>query len=287
MIVAMPCTNSGPWTCRLRAVAARLGMAVAALLVAASAVHAEPEAGSKPSIWIVTVGSWATLEPSFEGSNALRAAGRPIFNLRRSDAKEWLVLPNDGFDYELIETDNFRAGPVANWRWLRPSDQALPRGYRQIGSLDLSVEAGAFAEYWVAPWLRSRAEVRDNVVGGRGVVADLTSDLVWRPGSQWIITAGPRVSLADAEYMRTYFGVSSAQSQATGLPSYAAHAGVRWVGAGTSTKYDWSPAWSTLTFIEYHRLVGSPADSPVISSHGARDQLSVGVGLSYNFSIGQ
>ncbi|WP_273746780.1 MipA/OmpV family protein, partial [Morganella morganii] len=69
------------------------------------------------------------------------------------------------------------------------------------------------AEYWPAHWLRSRVEVRDSFVGANGVVADLSADFVGHPfGDRWTATAGPRLSLADDQFMASYFGVTSAQS---------------------------------------------------------------------------
>ena len=52
-------------------------------------------------------------------------------------------------------------------------------------------------------------------------------------------------------------------------------------------KYTWSENWATMTFAEYQRLSGDAGDSPVISAHGTRDQVSVGAGVSYTFSVGR
>jgi outer membrane scaffolding protein for murein synthesis (MipA/OmpV family) len=243
----------------------------------------EPRGTAEP--WIVTIGGWGTLEPTFEGARTMKPAGRPIFSFRSAGSKDWLVLPNDGFDFELIETDNFRAGPVANWNWVRASNSIAPRGFRPIGSVDLSVEAGVFAEYWPMEWIRTRAELRDSVWGGNGWIADLTSDLVWRTGTGWTITGGPRLSLADTSFMRTYYGVSPEQSLATGLPTYLPRAGWRSVGLGQSVKYDWNPSWSTMAFVEYRHLSGPAGDSPVIDVGGTREQFTVGLGFSYNFTF--
>ncbi|MFX8708158.1 MipA/OmpV family protein, partial [Acinetobacter baumannii] len=92
------------------------------------------------------------------------------------------------------------------------------RGFRRIRNIDVSLEGGGFAEYWPAHWLRSRVEVRDSFVGANGVVADLSADFVGHPfGDRWTATAGPRLSLADDQFMASYFGVTSAQSAKSGL----------------------------------------------------------------------
>lgn len=289
--------SAGGPTCRrhprgtARAAVSALVMLFALILAFPERLAAEDAPGSKPDIWLVTVGSWAVLEPNFEGSKHVSINARPIFNIRKEGAREWLVLPNDGFDIELVETDNFRAGPVGNWHWQRDvsasNGSVSPRGYRRIGKVDLSLEAGGFAEYWPSNALRTRMEVRHSVIGGRGMIADFTADALWRPTPALLFTAGPRLSVADSDFMRAYYAIDSAQSASLNLPTYAAKAGLRSMGAGTMSKYTWSENWATMTFAEYQRLSGEAGDSPVISTHGTRDQLSFGIGASYTFSVGR
>lgn len=273
-----------------KALAVALAMLLALMLALPQRLSAEDAPGSKPDIWLVTVGSWAVFEPRFEGSSHFSTNARPIFNIRKEGSREWLVLPNDGFDFELIETDNFRAGPVGNWHWQRHIGSGTglsPRGFKRIGSVDLSLEAGGFAEYWPTNAFRTRAELRHSVIGGKGMIADLTADAVWRATPALLFTAGPRISIADSDFMRAYYAVDAAQSAALNLPAYAAKAGLRSMGAGTMGKYTWTENWATMTFVEYQRLSGDAGDSPVISTHGTRDQISVGAGVSYTFSVGR
>lgn len=245
------------------------------------------EPGAKPDLWLVTVGSWATVEPDFEGSRRYGLGWKPMFSLRKSDSRDWLALPNDGMDFELIETDSFRAGPVLTWRWLA-GDKSKPvaAGFRRLGPIDLSIEGGVFAEYWPTTWIRLRTEVRDAALGGKGVVADLTSDLVWRPTPRLVVAWGPRLSVADSDYMRAHYGADT-QSVPPGQPVQQAGAGLRAIGTGAFTKYAWSEQWSTSAFLEYQHLADAAAGSPVVHDHGTRDQLSGGIGLSYTFGIGR
>jgi outer membrane protein len=242
-----------------------------------------PEPGAKPNLWLVTVGGFAVVEPRFEGSDKLEAGFRPIFSFRKAGSREWMSLPNDGFDFELIETDNFRAGPVANVRWARGSSGQ--RGFKDVGTIDLSLEAGAFVEYWPARWFRTRAELRGAVVGGDGFVADFSADAVWRPAAAWRFAAGPRLTIADADFMASYYGIDDQQAAITGLPTYHAGAGIKSVGAGTSAQYKWSEAWTTTAFVEYQRLAGSAGDSPLIDNGGSADQVKFGLGVTYTFAV--
>ena len=267
--------------CRGCGIAAQVAFAVPFASIACLAEDGSPRPAEP---WIVTVGGWAILAPAVEGGRSLSAGARPLVTWRSADSKEWMTLPNDGFDYDLIELASFRAGPVLSWSLAR-ADTLVRRGYRPLSSLDVSIEAGVFAEYWPTEWLRSRIEVRDGVWGGKGWVADLNVDLVWRPWPALTVTGGPRLTLADSRFMETYYGVTGEQARATGLPAYDAGAGLRSLDAGTAIKYDWTSAWSTMAFFEYQRLAGAAGDSPVIDAHGTADQITLGVGASYSFSV--
>lgn len=268
----------------------RLASAVASVLVAAcalatfSAARAEdtPLLASGPG-YIVTVGGYGLSTPKFEGAKNNEFTARPIFGIRAPGSREWLDLPNDGLEYEFIETDNFRAGAVGNFRFARQTD-SLTRGFSRNRKIDVSVEAGGFAEYWPALWLRTRAEVRNAFIGAEGIVADLSADLVTHPGSErFTFTAGPRLSLADTSFMNAYYGITPQQSANTGLAPYHANAGVRSYGAGTSLRYKWSDAWTTLGYVEYTHLSNAASDSPLIDSRGTGDMFTVGIGAKYSF----
>ena len=92
-----------------------------------------------------------------------------------------------------------------------------------------------------------------------------------------------------------YFSISQAQSAATAvvasttglapLPAYAASGGLYSYGAGTQVLYRFNPQWEARTFVEYERLTGSAADSPLVTQRGSANQLTYGLGASYSFDM--
>lgn len=235
--------------------------------------------------YIITLGGFADVEPKFEGSRRYRVGFLPLFDVREANAKEWLNLPRDAVDFALFETESLRAGVVGNGRWGRDTN-SLVRGYHHVGDINLSLEAGGFAEWWPYRFLRSRVEVREALVGANGAVCDLSADIVTHPLDALTWTAGPRLSLADANFMKSYYSVNAQQATRSGLPEYAAAAGTRSVGVGSMLRYKWNDGLSNIAFIEYQRIADSAFDSPLISRRGSPNQTTVGIGTSVSFSVG-
>jgi MipA family protein len=245
-------------------------------------------ADAKPALWIITLGGYGVYEPKAEGSKTYHTTGRPIFSFRKSTDREWLQLPNDGTDYEVIETDQLRAGPAVTGRW-GAVGPATARGTRNVNvantAVAVSLEAGAFVEYWPVDWLRNRVELRAAAVGGAGYVGDVTVDAIWRPNSAMTVNAGPRLSVADGSYMDSYYGVSAQQAALLNVSKFDAGAGLRSYGMGAGFKYKFTPQVTGLGYVEYQRLAGSAADSPLIAKLGTPDQVTFGLGASYDFHL--
>jgi outer membrane protein len=272
------------------AVCAGILLAIATSAYPQTCIAQEAAQNIQPSTsadWVVTIGGWGNFAPKYEGSDEYVFGGTPIIDVHRLGSKEWLSLPKDGLDYELIETENFRAGPVADIRWgFGTVDE---RGLKEVGGtgLDLSIEVGAFAEYWPTDFWRTRLEARNAVYGAEGWVFDLSSDFVWRPDAAWTFAAGPRLSLADKAYMNAYYGIDGEQALSSHLPRYEAQGGFRSYGAGFFAQYKWNEQLTTMASVEYERLAGSADDTPLFSDNGSSDQFTFAIGAKYSFVWGR
>lgn len=252
--------------------------------VLASTIVANPaHAGDAPAGTIITIGGYGIISPEFEGSKNYEASFRPSFSWHKAGDRVWLDLPNDGLDIALFEGPNYRAGVVGNLRFQRDTNDVRPRGFKEVGSVDVSIEAGAFAEYWPSQSLRTRAEVRSALFGADGLIADLSADVVLHPVQRWTLTAGPRLSIADESFMDSYYSINASQSVTSGLAQYKADAGIRSYGVGASARYELTSNITTIGYVEYQKITGSAADSPLISDRGSSDQVTVGLGLKYSF----
>lgn len=252
-----------------------LAIVLAGLPTAALAVD-------RPNYWTVEIGADAWALPRWQGADGSYIfIPVPTLDIRKAGTPERFHGPRDGFGFALIDTGQFRAGPVGMIRLPRREDKDGSR-LAGLGDVGTAYEVGIFVEYLWAPWLRTRAEVRQGWGGHDGIVADLFADAIVPISKQFTLSAGPRITLASTAATAPYFSVTAVQA-ASGLPLYDAKGGVRSVGAGAKARYLWNQQWGTHVFVEYERLTGDAANSPIVTMRGSRDQWMFGAGVTYSF----
>jgi len=218
--------------------------------------------------------------PDYIGSDDYRVRPAGSLSLSTPGAEPVFTAPDDGVNLGLIGDNTFSAGPVGRWRSGR-DDHGDLKGFDKI---DWAIEAGAFAVWWPADWLRLRGEVRRGFGGNTAWAATVGADAVYRKAS-WTMSIGPRLRWADDKFTRTYFGVTPAEAARSpfGVTAYDADGDFLSMGVLGSLEYQWSPRWSFTSNAEYQRLTGDAADSPIVSELGSKDQFRVTVGVQYAF----
>jgi outer membrane protein len=240
--------------------------------------------------WIVTIGGELRIGPKWAGApeDKFGLTGAPLVSIRKVGTPPEYFGPRDSFGFSILDLGQFKLGPAAKIVWPRKAsdDQAL----NGLGNIDYALQAGAFAEYWPAQWLRLRGEVRQGFGGEKGVTGDLFLDAIV-PAGQFRFSVGPRLTLQSAAAIGPYFGITPAQSAGStvaglpALPVYHAGGGLYSYGAGTQAEYFFNPQWATHAFVEYERLTGSAADSPLVIQRGSPNQFTFGLGATYSFTM--
>jgi outer membrane protein len=236
---------------------------------------------SPTGLWTVTIGANGGAQPDFEGARRYMFTASPIFSINRAGATDRFLSPRDGASFALFDYGGFRAGPVGK---LKPARTAA--NYSELnglGDVKLAVELGGFAEYFPVDWFRARVEVRRGFGGHEGVVADFSADAIVPVVERFTLSGGPRFTLESSNATAPYFSVTAAQALASGLPVFNAQGGAHSVGAGTQLRYQVTPQWEAHSFVEYGRLLGDAAASPLVTLRGSPNQVSAGLGASYSF----
>lgn len=270
---------------RLYCWAAAIVLATAQILAAEAGELNSSNTRPSASDWTVTVGAETRFEPSFDGASRNLFWPYPLLDVRRAGTPEHFRAPRDGLGIGILDMGKLEVGPVGQYRWSRKeADEGALRG---LGNVNWAGEVGGFADYWWAPWLRLRAEVRQGFAGHRGVISDLTGDIVLPVDGKLTVSGGPRATFATAGAANPYFGVSPSQSMTSGLPVYNVRIGLHSIGAGAQLRYQWSPELATHVFVELERLTGNAAHSPLVTQRGSPDQLTLGVGVTRSFDFKQ
>jgi MipA family protein len=270
---------------------------VLAAAFAAFAQHASAQsAASSPSVfsaipfpsvtgtWTVTIGANLLGQPAFEGSKSLNLTGAAIFSIDRAGgSSERFRSQRDSASIALFDYDGFSAGPAGKLKSARNAG-SHPE-LNGLGDVKTAVELGGFVQYFPVDWFRLRSELRRGFGGHDGVVADFAADMIVPVWKRLTLSAGPRVTLENSRATAPYFSVNAAQALASGLPVFDARGGAHAVGAGAQARYQVTPQWESHAYVEYDRLLGDAAASPLVSQRGSPNQVTVGVGASYAFDF--
>jgi outer membrane scaffolding protein for murein synthesis (MipA/OmpV family) len=252
-----------------------------ALLLSGAAAHASDD-GSSGSDRLVTIGLGPELHPKYLGSNGVSVLPLPDLSIRHVGEPIPFSAPDQGASLGLLGRGSvIDFGPEVRLRGKRNERDVGAA----VGNVGFTVEAGGFVQAWAAPWLRLRVDGRQGIGGHKALTGDLSADVVLRDGDRTIFSVGPRLRLGDARFQRAYFGITPAVAARTGLPVYRPGGGIYAAGAVTSVVHQFDSKWGMTAYAGYDRLVRAGDVSPIVRRFGSRDQVSVGLGLTYTFAF--
>lgn len=234
-------------------------------------------------LWTATIGVGGNVRPDFEGATRYLFSPVPIISVQRAGSRQQFISPRDSSSIALFDAGGFRAGPVGTFLSSRKagSDPALNGLY----DVKNTIELGGFVEYFPVDWFRTRLEVRRGFGGTTGVFADWSADVIVPVFSRLTWSAGPRLSFANTHATAPFFGIDQTEALASGLPVFDAKGGLHSAGAGTQLRYQITPQWEAHGFVEYQRLTGDAAASPLITQRGSPNQTTFSIGASYSFDV--
>jgi MipA family protein len=261
----------------------RFALPLSALLASVALPAAAQEEPAEPRTRTVLLGGVINWKPAFPGADNRSRGFFPLIAVWNEGEPMPAETPDESFGINFIGDDEGVSAGVA--LTASPRRRARDTGIA-LDTVGFGLEAGGFAQAWIGDTVRLRAEVRQGIGGHEALTSDLAADLVIRtPNDNVMLTAGPRLRWGSGGYTRTYFGVSTTEALATGLSPYRPDSGIYAYGGVASAHVHITDAIGLYTYGGYERLTGDAARSPIVRSIGNRNQLSVGIGLSYRFSV--
>lgn len=239
--------------------------------------------------WSVTIAIAPVLTPVWQGSRDVALSIFPDLRLNYKDVL-FASIP-DGFGWNAINRDGWKAGPLAKIRFGRDEQRGgspfLISGQSDaltgLGNVGAAAELGGFVEKRSGPW-RGRVEVRRGFGGHEGVIADMSVAYQKRAGRTFI-AIGPRATLASKTYINTYFGIDGVQSQRSGLRPYSPSGGPMSYGVSASVIRPLNLRSAVTLFGGVDRLGGEPGASPLVRERGRRLQFTLGLGYGWRFNL--
>ena len=242
--------------------------------------------------WQLTAGAAPLYAPAFQGSKEYQLQMFPDLRIRQGE--RFSASIPEGVAYDLIHDNGWRIGPILKLRFGRDEkDGASPfkvagpetNALRGLGSVDATWEAGGYVEhrFQTMPWL-ARMELRQGVNGHEGTLADFS--LRWQKQyGPARFSIGPKMTLADQDFMRAYFGVDGTQSINSGLSLYDPHGGILSYGIGGVGILPVADRTAMSFFANYDRLGNEVAQAPLVDQRGSANQYLLGVSLGYVFDL--
>lgn len=211
--------------------------------------------------WALSAGAVAGVAPSYPGSDKSRALVVPYVQARY---KDFLVInPVEGVGVEQSVGESLKLSAALGFDLTRrkASDDSRLNGLADVKE---TVALRLIAKYRTGP-VFAEAKVlsrlgndqnRGSIVsveGGYSLVATRDSG----------VDLGLVVRWMDSSYSRNFFGVSAAQSAASGMKAFNAGSGTESAGVFVSGYQRLSPDWTGFARLGVSKLQGDAANSPI------------------------
>ncbi len=212
----------------------------------------------KLSDWEVIVGVGAIYGPKFEGSDEMEVMPVPLISGKIGRVN----LEPLGISVDLIDTNGFKLAAKGGYEFGRDEDDS--RHLRGLGDIDGSAVLGAKLSYETGP-LELYASIDKSIGGSDGLLGTVGAN-VSHHYDRFIFGAGASATFADDNHMKSYFGVTAAQSARSGLRQYDAGAGLKRVDLEASVTYMASEHWLIRAQGGVGFLTGDAKDSPIVQN---------------------
>ncbi|NNE57426.1 MAG: MipA/OmpV family protein [Hellea sp.] len=241
--------------------------------------------------WNVFVGAGTLVMPNYSGDDDYRLMAVPF--VRVSHGTKFFASVPEGIGYAVIEKGGLKAGPLAVLNFGRGNKGNSPfrvGGKKTtdligLGKIDPTLQLGGFFEYDFGD-IEITARGGQAVSGHDGAIAKFGMAYETRiatPGPPLFFKAGPNIRIADDNFMQSFYGITPAQSAASGLPAYDADSGVVSYGFTANLLVPVSYTAGFGFFGGYEHLTGNAAKSPLIQQRGREDQLIGGIAFARKF----
>jgi outer membrane protein len=250
--------------CHFRLPSRRLALAGAACLLAvppafAQAFDAVRLYGAASGEDAGRVGAVLIAGPAYAGSDERRTMLVPLLDYQWNNG--WFAGTANGIGINLSKRPDLQYGLRLTADFGRKASRS--NALRGMGNVDASAELGAFFNQSLAAGIFLTSSLRYGA-GDGGLVVDLGAGYATALAPSWRLAVGGAVSLANASYLQSFFGVNSAQSANSAYPEYRPGAGLRDARANVALTYLFNRRTSLTTALAVSALQADARNSPLV-----------------------
>lgn len=254
-----------------------------AALALSGAAQAATESTSRFDGTSFYLAGGAAYVPRYPGSKEYRAA--PLFNASVLFKNGFFIDGNQGAGYQLKFTDNFYGIAALGLDPGRAdkNDVARPGGdhLRGLGNIKSTALVNAGVGYNFSERASVVVELSQPVGHvGYGTTAHLAGHVTAWQGQRDGIDLDAAVHYGNADYNRTWFGITPVQSRRTRFASYDPGAGIYAVDASVTWSHQFNAHWFTRVTGGATRYMRDVANSPLVE---ARTGYIAAASLNYRF----
>ncbi len=234
--------------------------------------------------WDIRLGAGAMYQPDYEGSDDYEAAPLPFLMVNYRDLVflRGPMLGVNAFTWQGPRpSDKLQAGPLLRYQMGR--DDGDNDALRGLGDIDAGAEIGGFLNYRIGSWSTGLTVFHDASGAHDGWTAKLSGGYMHSFGPKLRARSEVSATWADENYTQSFFGITAAQAQRSGIRQYTPEAGLKDVSLSLDLDYSLTQHWGLTGRVGYKRLLGDAASSPLVEDKGSADQFSTGLILSYKF----
>ncbi|MGN7869132.1 MipA/OmpV family protein [Paracoccus sp. 22332] len=197
-----------------------------------------------------------------------------------AEAGPWLIWRNAGFTQPGSDLrEGFAISPSFNMVGEREAaDNADLAG---MADIDAAYELGLRVSYGAGPWT-TFGSVRRGFDGHEGLTGEIGAKYRTDLSDRLSLWSGLSLGYGNGDYNDTYFGVNAAEA-IPGRPAYDIGGGFNKATISFEARYSLTENVALLGEVEYGKLIGDAADSPVVQDEY---QPALKLGIVRKFSFG-
>ena len=257
--------------------------------------------GNQSTNWNYSLGMGGMYAPMYLGAKQYRMSALPVIHANYKD--DFSASTLEGMKYIVLGTPSSRVGAVVKYNPGRREDGKSAYYLNEqsfdelngLGDVDGGLEIGSYVEF-TNQQVMGKFEFRKSTASHGGMVGEAevkynsTFILLKTPS---FFSIGPKVTLANRDYINAYFGINNKQATLSGLNTFEFNPSTQGLSAGSisllsyglhsAAGFNLNNNLTIAVFAGVDQIENDIAKSPLIDARGSDIQKNLGMYVQHRF----